>query len=129
MTSTQSRTPLWRICIWALYWLAIFIATHLPPTTRAMRLASGVPDWLLHGTAYAGLAAIAVWAPASRPTMRRQAIWFTILLAYGAMDEITQPLVGRSCELSDWFADAVGALTGLVAMSAWRRRRETSAHA
>jgi VanZ family protein len=35
-------------------------------------------------------------------------------LAYGAIDEQTQKLVGRDCSLRDWIADAGGAVTAVV---------------
>lgn len=128
MNSPASRATAWRRCIWIAYWLAIFTATHLPPSSQAMRLAFRLPDWLLHAGAYAGLGALVAWAASARPSARLLAIWFAILLAYGVFDERSQPLVGRSCELSDWLADAIGALAGLTVVGMWRRR-EKSSHA
>jgi VanZ family protein len=47
-------------------------------------------------------------------------------LVYGLIDEITQPLTGRSCDIYDWLADlagagmAVGLLSGVKWL--WRSR-------
>jgi len=126
MKLTALRTPVWRRRVWIGYWIGIFCATHLPPSSRAVQLAFRLPDWLLHAGAFCGLGALAVWAAPIRPPPRRLAIFFAALLAYAAFDELTQPLTRRSCELSDWFADAVGALLGIAAVAAWRHRRERS---
>jgi VanZ family protein len=38
-----------------------------------------------------------------------------ICLLYGAIDELTQPLVGRFCSFDDWLADASGAIAVVAA--------------
>lgn len=45
--------------------------------------------------------------------------WVMLL---GALIEIMQPLSGRTCDLADFIADAVGALAGL-ALSGWLMKR------
>ena len=46
---------------------------------------------------------------------------FAIGASYGALDELHQSLVpGRSTELSDWLADAVGVALGSYALDRWR---------
>ena len=52
----------------------------------------------------------------------------SLLAVVGAFDEITQPLVGRDCELLDWCADVVGAVvgSGAVVGIAWLRRLRTA---
>ena len=37
-----------------------------------------------------------------------------IVMAYGAFDELTQPIFGRDCEFLDWVADSSA---GVVAVS------------
>lgn len=123
MSIPASRPPVWRRRIWIAYWIAIFVATHLPPSSRAVQLAFRLPDWVLHGLAYAGLGALATAAMSGRPKAGRLAIVFAVLLAYGGFDELTQPFVRRSCELSDWIADAIGGLAGIAAVTAFRYRR------
>ena len=101
------RVVLWVLC--AAYWVALFTLTHLP---RVPVVGEPVPDKLAHFLAYgvlAGVLYLAKWASGS-PAKRSAYFVLTVSLLYGAMDEITQPLVGRSCELYDWLADAAGAI-------------------
>jgi VanZ family protein len=106
-----------------LYLAAMATATHVP--------LSGVPlpewripiDKLFHFTAYAGLAfllatlAAAIWTGTQGKRLRRLARYALVLpavAAYGALDEITQPAVGRTADQLDWAADVAGAAFGLV---------------
>jgi VanZ family protein len=47
------------------------------------------------------------------------------LAAFGAVDEITQPLFGRTADVLDWAADCAGIAVGLllvaITSSAWGR--------
>ncbi len=85
----------------------------------AVKIVSGL-DKLCHFFAYAGLALLASiawsqWRPAGRPLRwGNLAIVLLGLTAYGSFDEITQPLVHRTCELADWLADVAGAAFGLA---------------
>ena len=46
----------------------------------------------------------------------------TLGVCYGALDELHQSLVpGRSMQLSDWLADAVGVALGSYALDRWQR--------
>ena len=44
------------------------------------------------------------------------------VMLMGAVIELLQPLSGRTCDLSDFLADAVGVLTGLL-LSGWLMKR------
>lgn len=102
------RVILWVIC--AAYWVALFTLTHLP---QVPAVGQRVQDKLAHFLAYgvlAGMLYLVLWASKS-PQGRAAYFVISVTLLYGAMDEITQPLVGRSCEFYDWLADAAGALT------------------
>jgi VanZ family protein len=100
----------------AIYWLSIFTFTHLPPSKLPE---THVSDWVEHFVAYAVLglllcASLRVTRP--RWSIPRVALLaLSILLIYGAVDELTQPLVHRICSLDDWFADALGAAAGVAA--------------
>jgi len=98
------------LVVLGLYWLAIFIGTHLPPS--AVRNVH-VSDKLQHLVAYAILTVLLRLALGR--VFRSAADWMTIsiVLAYGAVDEWLQPLVNRGAELADWFADAAGAAVGI----------------
>jgi VanZ family protein len=102
------RVVLWVLC--AAYWVALFTLTHLP---RVPVIGPPVQDKVAHLLAYgvlAGVLYLTTWASGSGA---KRAAYFVIAVTvlYGAMDELTQPLVGRSCEWYDWLADAAGALT------------------
>lgn len=115
-------TPSRRRFIWialAIYWLALFIATHLPP-----RHVPPVPvnDKIEHFVGFAILAIVLSLAMSRASTPRTLAIILAICLIYGAIDEWTQPLIGRTCELNDWLADAGGAIVGsLIGLTIARR--------
>ena len=49
--------------------------------------------------------------------IRPHALWIILGLsiAYGGAIEIIQPLVNRNCEMADLFADACGAVLGILA--------------
>jgi VanZ family protein len=109
----------------ALFWVALFTATHLPPTSHL--LPSAVYDKLEHAVGYAGLAILlaATWELGSgRLNGRHVGIVWLVVIAYGAFDEITQILVDRDCEFADWGADAAGAAVGLFLFVAVRKLLE-----
>jgi VanZ family protein len=90
------------------------IGTHIPRPPEEL-LPFGESDKLLHLSAYAGLAFLAClnWSLHRAFTWRAAAgIWIAIL-AFGALDELTQIPVGRQCDLRDWIADAAGSLAGI----------------
>ena len=108
----------------ALY-VAAFVATHLPPS----RVPGGglINDKILHLIGYAGLGLATWWAWSVGLRRGRSAgvflgLW-AIVLCYALVDELTQPIVGRSFEWGDLAADAVGALVGLSAARFFVRRR------
>lgn len=137
--SDPARGTLWtprRIkLLWAVYWLALFASTHTPKKNLPH-----VPypwiDKVVHVSGYAGLALFAAWharrrRPATalpdalpRPpdTAAWRVKWLGILLAYGALDEWTQPLVHRSRDWSDWLADGSGVLLAFAVLWILRRK-------
>jgi VanZ family protein len=112
-----------RLVRWApvlIYMGAIFLlsADSDPPAPSA------ISDKTLHAIAYAGLAVLVFRAVAggvaARMTARAAAVTLLITTGYGASDELHQMFVpGRSPELYDLFADAVGGALGLIACWAW----------
>ncbi len=93
-----------------IYTIALLTATHVP------HLPSGpaVSDKLIHFAAYTPLACILVIV-----LRLRGASWITIaatsagLIMFAAIDEVTQGLVpGRTPDVRDWMADAIGVLLG-----------------
>jgi VanZ family protein len=111
--SLRSRLPLLAVVV-AAYWVAIFVATHLP--TVPLPDIDNI-DKVCHCVAYAGLAFavgsfLAVW----RGYQVRFPIWiWTLAVAYGAIDEFTQLWVpGRTADVFDLAADATGAAIGVA---------------
>ena len=88
-------------------------------------LSSGM-DKVCHFVAYAGLAFLLAMVWSLRRSTRSPlplahlATIVVLLATYGVLDEVTQPWVGRSCEVGDWIADLCGAVMGVVGFSsAW----------
>ena len=101
-----------RRLIWialAVYWLGLFVATHLPP-----RHVPPIPvnDKIEHVGGFTILAMLLSILIDRRSATRAFLIVVGICLIYGALDEWTQPFVGRSCDLRDWLADSCGAIVG-----------------
>ena len=128
MTPTNDRLS--RLFGWLLvaYWLAIFSGTHYP---QAPRIEIDNSDKILHFSGYFGLAFLLMaWRLTRRaPTFGAVAFVVAVIVTYGALDEITQPLTGRDCDLLDWVADVagtiLGASTAAVGMAWWRRQPST----
>lgn len=105
----MARTILWLLCF-----AGAFFATHRPPSPEP----GGLPihDKVLHAAGFALLAGATAWRfqPVQRElSATRALVMLAGLSLYGAIDELTQPPFGRSCDLGDWTADVFGALAGL----------------
>lgn len=113
LATRASLTWLWRLTF-GLYLALLFAGTHLP--LRLQRLAAHNHDKLLHFAGYGLLGALIGWqlgrgAPSRRQMLR---VWAAILL-WAGVDELTQPLVGRTLDVYDWIADGLGSAVGLMA--------------
>ena len=115
------------VAILLLYWLAIFASTHVPHLGRR-----GLDnmDKVFHFCAYFGLSVLVclAWSVHRRLSWLHFAGVLGVLALYGAFDELSQIPVGRSCDIHDWYADVLGALTGIVAFQIVARlfRRRTA---
>ena len=101
------------------YSIALFTLTHTHrPPGIGVNLGDKAAHFLGYG-ALTGLFYMTFWVALPR---RRWSVLGALPMAllYGAMDEITQPLVGRTCELADWLADGSGAA---VAVGGWELLR------
>ena len=97
------------------YWLLLFTATHIPLSGVRGGYLPG--DKFLHAGAYAVLSFLfmaAVLCTRRRTSWLVALIVFAVVVAYGAIDERTQSFVGRHASLTDWYADALGAATGVL---------------
>ncbi|HEX2474078.1 MAG TPA: VanZ family protein [Lacipirellulaceae bacterium] len=114
------QSIIWQIAL-GLYWLGLFVVTHIPSEMAALPGAS--TDKLVHVAAFALLAMLlaTAWELSAGPIwFRHLACAWLLLVLYGAIDEWTQTLVGRQASLYDWLGDAIGALIGLAVFVALR---------
>lgn len=99
------------------FWIALaclLVATHWPRLRVAP--ADAPIDKLAHAAGFGSLTALCMLA---FPRLPRLAV-LAGMLALGAVDEWTQaiPVLRRSCDLDDWFADATGIAVALAMRSA-----------
>lgn len=108
----------WTITI--VFWISIFIATHLP----AERLPDvPVTDKSAHFIAYFVLAAL-VYISTRLSNPSRSWLGATVIaiaMIYGAIDELLQPLVHRHGDMYDWLYDVAGATCAVFLLAAARR--------
>lgn len=92
----------------------MFIGTHIPGHAAPSALHH---DKLLHFLAYTTLTfgILASWelSTGSLLPIHYFVVWLTATL-YGAIDEITQIPVGRTCDGLDWLCDVLGIIVGLT---------------
>lgn len=122
----RSRPPARRHGKWylAAYWFCLLLLTHWP-NPWPMRGEPRHVDKLVHFTLYcvlAGLAAATFSTPGSPNAGRRMLAVLLLAIAFGLVDETTQPLTQRDFDWWDWLADILGATTGVLVLCAWRRR-------
>jgi hypothetical protein len=108
----------WPAFVWM---IAIFVSTSIPDLGA---LPGGVSDISLHSSAYAVLGALLLrgFAAARWSGVTLGAVLLTIAsaAAYGAFDEWHQLYVpGRTADLRDLAADAIGAAAAAGALWAW----------
>lgn len=108
----------------ACYAGALLLLTHWPRVSVPAVRSLGLPlDKIAHLGLYAGLAMLLAVTNHLGGLARR---WFMPTLfgwiaAFGAADEVTQILSGRTCDLNDWVFDLIGAAGGLVVVSSITR--------
>jgi len=112
----------------SIVWVAAFVTTHLPGGAVPR---VGVKDTTLHFVGYFVIALLFLLTLSARgvPRLRRAVLVFCTMAAYGAIDEITQPLVRRSTDIRDWIADVAGTAVAIMVCESLsaivgRRRRK-----
>ena len=102
-----------------LYWLTLFVLAHIPIPQYVRR--AGVSDKSLHFLAYLILTFLLWYAirPYEKVNWRKASVWWVliILTGYGAVDEVVQSFVGRTCDAMDIAANLAGILTSLLLFS------------
>jgi VanZ family protein len=94
------------------YWITMLVLTHLPRVPVVPK----VTDKTAHFAGFAVLAALlygCIWV------MGKASGWTAVFIlvvaaVYGMLDELTQPLTGRSCSFLDWMANMSGAAAAVA---------------
>ncbi|MGE0375044.1 MAG: VanZ family protein [Planctomycetaceae bacterium] len=96
------------------YWATLFVITHVPLPEGPMQIPGA--DKVVHFVGYGVLGLLlAFWVALRRVLSARVAVVTVLLLAtYGAVDELLQIPVGRSCEFADWVCDLFGSAGGVL---------------
>jgi len=136
MTPIRHVRTVFTACFWA-YGIFLVILTHAPVDdveflVRAADFRLLDPDKHLHIAAYGVLGLLAALAYGGRWQAVRSAMFvlLPLLAAWGMVDELTQPIFGRTAAADDWICDVIGAAIGLVAglaTSSWLTARLRSA--
>lgn len=102
----------WAVLFLSLYWIALFIGTHIPPGPIVRQI--GANDKLLHAGAYTGLSFLLAWAIPTRSNRAYNVILAGIIcVGYAGIDELLQIPVGRTADWNDFYADVLGVIMGL----------------
>lgn len=98
--------------IFIFYWVLCFAVTHVP--LRGQEPPIPGLDKVIHLALYGTLAVLFYLSIKSRraPLMMKLKTIALILILYSVFDEITQPLVGRTCDGWDLLADWIGLSIG-----------------
>lgn len=110
------------------YWITIFIGTHLPDVPDVVSL---VNDKVKHFAAFFGLTTLLCYV-SSRQKREKNTLWrgaakrfgavAAVALAYAAIDEWSQRFVaGRHPDILDFLADAAGIASAIAVYLAMRR--------
>jgi VanZ family protein len=101
------------------YWGVLLIATHIPIPKIVYQ--ANVSDLWLHFLAYLNLIFL-LWfsfRPDNKVDWGSRLVWllFVMILAFGGLDELTQPWSGRTCDLYDFLANTAAVITGLIILT------------
>ncbi len=100
----------------ALYWPALIVFAHIPVPDSVRN--ANVSDKSLHFQAYLVLTFLVWFAvkPYEKVNWLKIPVWliFFGLTAYGAIDEVIQGRIGRSCDAMDLATNVSGILCGLL---------------
>ena len=117
MTDRKTRfSPSFVGFVWILHWVVLFVAMHTPRQHLPRIDVSGL-DKVVHFLGYA-LLGLFGGAYARRAKVRQDGLWygkwFLIYALYAATDELLQPFVNRSADITDWMADISGVLVAFI---------------
>jgi hypothetical protein len=93
----------------------VSLAVLFAPASEVPGAPPGV-DKLVHGALFAALALTGRWSGIGRGVLG------VLLVAYAAVSELVQGLIGRDAALGDLLADVLGLVVGLLAWQLSTRR-------
>ena len=74
----------------------------------------GIDPTIVHVVIYSLLTWLLLRALAGRGWRWAVPVTLVLIMAIGAVNELTQPLVGRGCSLLDWLTDLAGAAAAIA---------------
>lgn len=110
-----------------IYAAALVVATHMPRVhpdviRMAHRVSPLQADKTLHLVAYGILGALAGKAFAGGRPAAAVVRLAVALAGWACLDEISQPVFGRTADVWDWCFDVIGVVLGLLCVVAWQSR-------
>ncbi len=105
------------------YWIVLFAATHVPIRRAPVSIPGA--DKVVHFVGYGVLGLLLTfWVGLRRPLSGKVLLATVLILAtYGAIDELLQIPVGRTCDIADWVFDLLGASLGVLTIALLNRFR------
>jgi len=125
--ATDRSTRLLSLWLWVGFWVALFVAMHVPvPSANPLPIRHG--DKVLHFGLYFLLAYLGgrYLRATGRLSLTRLLVWAVTYCTYGALDEWLQQFVKRGMSLSDWVWDVIGVLVATAILATTRRRSALS---
>ncbi len=113
------------VVLWA---LGLFLLSEIQAAPPALQPLLAIPDKIVHFALYLALGGLLARARWVSGTGARHELFLLVGWVYAAVDEWHQGFVpGRSPELGDWLADAVGVASGyfIVLLTRGGKHRET----
>jgi VanZ family protein len=95
-------------------WIFCFGLTHWPKEQMPDTPFIPYLDKLIHFSLFTVLGILLSYRVTGGSYKKQFTTVLAILATYAALDELTQPLVGRTTEILDWIADILGASVGFA---------------
>src|SRR5216110_1649243 len=122
MRKTNRTRALWTVTL--LYWLLLFISTHIPGGNLPTVPVSDKTEHLVGYGLLGSLLLLSIWSGRTRFSNAPLMV-LGIGMMYGAIDEWLQalPFVHRDCDRLDWFADTTGLAIAVILLTTARALR------
>jgi VanZ family protein len=107
--------------VWLLALLSVFLVVLLSVIPGDLQIRTGAPKDLEHFMAYLGVGAILAYA--FGPSRRAQLVVIFLVILAGCLETIQHWVPGRTPDIADWLASALGAVAGVAVAHLWTRAR------